>query len=55
MMHRFVSIVTSLRLTVVCLVAALILVFVGTLAQVDLGLYAVQAKFFRAASCWRNW
>ncbi|MGD0812119.1 MAG: cytochrome c biogenesis protein ResB [Verrucomicrobiota bacterium] len=48
MIHRFVSIITSLRLTVVCLVAALILVFVGTLAQVDLGLYAAQAKFFRS-------
>lgn len=31
-----------------CLIAALILIFVGTLAQVDLGLYDVQAKFFRA-------
>ena len=48
MMHRFISIITSLRLTVACLVAALILVFVGTLAQVDLGLYAAQAKFFRS-------
>lgn len=47
-MRRIVSIFTSLRLTVVCLVAALILVFVGTLAQVDLGLYAAQSKFFRS-------
>jgi hypothetical protein len=37
-----------LRLTVICLGAALVLVFVGTLAQVDLGLYAAQSKFFRA-------
>lgn len=48
MIRRIVSIFTSLRLTVVCLVAALVLVFVGTLAQVDLGLYAAQSKFFRA-------
>ena len=48
MMRRIISVLTSLRLTVVCLVAALILVFVGTLAQVDLGLYAAQAKFFRS-------
>jgi hypothetical protein len=47
-MRRFISILTSLRLTVACLVAALILVFVGTLAQVDLGLYAAQARFFRS-------
>jgi hypothetical protein len=46
--RRIVSIFTSLRLTVACLVAALILVFVGTLAQVDLGLYAAQSKFFRS-------
>ncbi len=48
MMRRIISILTSLRLTVACLVAALILVFAGTLAQVDLGLYAAQAKFFRS-------
>lgn len=47
-MGRIISIFTSLRLTVACLIAALILVFVGTLAQVDLGLYAAQSKFFRS-------
>ena len=39
---------TSLRLTVVCLTLGLVLVFVGTLAQVDLGLYKAQNEFFRA-------
>jgi hypothetical protein len=48
MVRRIISIFTSLRLTVACLIAALILVFVGTLAQVDLGLYAAQSKFFRS-------
>jgi cytochrome c biogenesis factor len=48
MVSRFLSIFTSLRLTVVCLVAALVLVLAGTLAQVDLGLYAAQSKFFRS-------
>jgi len=48
MMRRIINVLTSLRLTVACLVAALILVFAGTLAQVDLGLYAAQAKFFRS-------
>jgi len=38
----------SLRLTVVCLLAALVLVFVGTLAQVDQGLYNAQKKYFRS-------
>jgi hypothetical protein len=47
MVRRVINIFTSLRLTVGCLMAALILVFVGTLAQVHLGLYAVQSQFFR--------
>ena len=39
---------SSLRLTVVCLALALILVFAGTLAQVDLGLYKAQNDYFRS-------
>jgi hypothetical protein len=38
---------TSLRLTVVLLAFAIILVFIGTLAQVDEGLYNAQARYFR--------
>src|SRR3954471_15834776 len=38
----------SLRLTVACLALALLLVFVGTLAQVKLGLYTAQSEFFRS-------
>ena len=38
----------SLKLTVVCLLSALVLVFVGTLAQVDQGLYNAQKKYFRS-------
>ena len=37
-----------MRLTVVCLALALLLVFFGTLAQVDLGLYKAQNEFFRS-------
>jgi hypothetical protein len=39
---------TSLRLTVACLALGLVLVFAGTLAQVDLGLYKAQNEFFRS-------
>jgi hypothetical protein len=39
---------TSLKLTVVCLVLGILLVFLGTLAQVDLGLYKAQNEFFRS-------
>ena len=42
---RFFS---SLKLTVVCLGLGMVLVFWGTLAQVDLGLYKAQNEFFRS-------
>ena len=38
---------TSLRLTVVLLVLAIILVFVGTVAQADEGLYTAQERYFK--------
>jgi hypothetical protein len=38
----------SLRLTLVLLCAAMLVVLVGTLAQVDIGIYAAQAKYFRS-------
>ena len=47
-LDRLINFFTSLRLTVVCLALALVLVFVGTLAQVDLGLYKAQNEYFRS-------
>jgi len=38
---------TSLKLTVICLGLAIILVFMGTIAQVDLGIHAAQQKYFQ--------
>src|SRR5215813_13608526 len=46
--ERLIKLFTSLRLTVVCLAFAVLLVFLGTLAQVDLGLYKAQNEFFRS-------
>jgi ABC-type transport system involved in cytochrome c biogenesis permease subunit len=46
--ERGIACLTSLRLTVVSLSAAVVLVFAGTLAQVDLGLYETQVRFFRS-------
>ena len=43
-LHFFVS----LKLTVVLLVLSLVLVFIATLAQVNLGVWAVQAKYFHS-------
>ena len=47
-LDSLVKFFTSLRLTVVCLALGMGLVFAGTLAQVDLGLYKAQNEFFRS-------
>ncbi len=47
-LDRLIGFFTSLRLTVACLALGLLLVFLGTLAQVDLGLYKAQNEFFRS-------
>src|SRR5216117_65624 len=52
MLDRFVRTLTSLRLTVVLLCAGLLLVFVGTLAQVHEGLYQAQTRYFRSWFVW---
>ena len=52
LLKRFIDFFTSLRLTVVCLAFATLLVFIGTLAQVDLGLYNAQNQFFRSFFIW---
>jgi hypothetical protein len=49
---RVLNIFTSLRLTVILLALALGLVFIGTLAQVKLGLYVVQEQFFNSYFIW---
>ena len=51
-MNKVVNVLTSLRLTVVCLALALGLVFIGTIAQVKLGLYIVQDQFFNSYFVW---
>jgi len=48
MLDRLASFFTSLRLTVVLLALGLVLVFWGTMAQVQLGLYQAQNEFFRS-------
>jgi hypothetical protein len=46
-MKKIVAFFTSLKLTVVLLAFAIILVFIGTLAQADEGLYGAQAHYFK--------
>ena len=45
---KLIKFFTSLRLTVVCLALAVVLVFLGTIAQRSLGLYKSQNEFFRS-------
>jgi hypothetical protein len=44
----FLRFFTSLRLTVVLLILSMLLVFIATLDQVNLGVWAVQAKYFHS-------
>jgi hypothetical protein len=46
-MNLFVRFFTSLKLTVVLLAFAIVLVFIGTIAQADEGLYGAQAHYFK--------
>ena len=48
MIARILRFAGSLKLTVVCLVLAAVLVFLGTIAQVHEGLYGAQARYFRS-------
>jgi hypothetical protein len=48
LLDRVLTFFTSLRLTVFCLACALVLVFAGTLAQVHLGLYVTQERYFHS-------
>ena len=47
-LHSPLRVLSSLRLTVVCLGLGMLLVFLGTLAQVNLGIHAVQARYFQS-------
>ena len=47
LLKKIAAFFTSLRLTVVLLAFAILLVFIGTIAQVDEGLYNAQARYFR--------
>jgi hypothetical protein len=49
---KLIKLVTSLRLTVVCLAVGILVVFFGTLAQVNEGLYNAQARWFRSFFVW---
>lgn len=49
---RTIGLLTSLKLTVACLAFGVLLVFLGTLAQVNEGLYSAQNRWFRSFFIW---
>ena len=51
-MRKFVALITSLKLTITCLIAAMILIFAGTLAQVHFGIHEVQQRYFQSWFVW---
>src|SRR5436305_6706335 len=52
MLHKLVDIFTSLKLTIICLAAAMALIFAGTLAQVHLGIHEAQQRYFQSWLVW---
>jgi ResB-like family len=52
MWRRVVDLFTSLKLTIVCLAAAMALIFAGTLAQVHLGVHEAQQRYFQSLFVW---
>src|SRR6058998_2300035 len=52
MLHKLADLITSLKLTIVCLAAAMALIFAGTLAQVHLGIHEAQQRYFQSMVVW---
>src|SRR3954464_12650768 len=52
MLRKIVDLITSLKLTIVCLAAAMVLIFAGTLAQVHLGIHEAQQRYFQSFFVW---
>ena len=52
MWRRFVDLLTSLKLTIICLAAAMVLIFAGTLAQVHLEIHEAQQRYFQNFFVW---
>ena len=52
MLHKLLDLITSLKLTIICLAAAMALIFAGTLAQVHLGIHEAQQRYFQSIFVW---
>src|SRR5437016_7163480 len=51
-LHSLLAPFASLRLTVVLLAIAMIVIFAGTWAQIDQGIWSVQKRYFHSFFCW---
>jgi ResB-like family len=52
MLRKFIDLITSLKLTIVCLAAAMALIFAGTISQVHLGIWEAQQRYFQSLFVW---
>ena len=52
MPRKFIDLITSLKLTIVCLAAGMVLIFAGTLAQVHVGIHEAQQRYFQSFFVW---
>ena len=51
-MRKLIDLFTSLKLTIACLAAGMVLIFAGTLAQVNLGIWEAQQRYFQSLFVW---
>jgi hypothetical protein len=51
-LHKVLDLITSLKLTIACLAAAMVLVLAGTFAQVHFGIHLVQQRYFQSLFVW---
>jgi len=52
MTRKLINLITSLKLTIICLAAGMALIFAGTLAQVHLGIHEAQQRYFQSFFVW---
>src|SRR5580765_7349257 len=52
MLQKFIDLITSLKLTIICLAAAMVLIFAGTISQVHLGIWEAQQRYFQSMFVW---
>src|SRR6516164_6577140 len=52
MLRKLTDLITSLKLTIICLAAGMALIFAGTLAQVHLGIHEAQQRYFQSLFVW---